>query len=213
MGRTRSQKTREENMAAEYDQVSHLYDGEILFDMLDVDHDGALSRREARAWFRGMGWCLDDLSVDEILDEILQANSGAVHSAFSPRHTVLDLQQHRHGQKKSWRLAHLLEGAERHRSLCGPDGGSLLRSLRLLVGHSEVVAKDFLWQRMEEYESGIEEPDFAELLDLCGVPARARWIQPDALARKMVDHICEPRAVAGHLASHRTWRGMRGLQN
>merc|ERR1719223_2283782 len=95
MGRTRSQKTREENMAAEYDQVSHLYDGEILFDMLDVDHDGALSRREARAWFRGMGWCLDDLSVDEILDEILLAeqSGAALHGAFSPQHTVLDHQQ------------------------------------------------------------------------------------------------------------------------
>jgi hypothetical protein len=51
------------------DKVEGPSDAEMVFYMLDKDRNGMLDRREAKLFFRTLGFCLDDADLDMILDE------------------------------------------------------------------------------------------------------------------------------------------------
>merc|ERR1712232_23054 len=182
----------------EHDTAAHLYDGEILFNMLDLDIDGILDRRDARSWFRGMGWCLDDAAVDSMLDEACDDEASedsegppvdaAGHSAVEAQLLAygfsLDEQEAYRKQKreeaeanKFWRLLQLLQGAEDNHESCGPNGGELLRALRIMTraDQEDVVERNFLLESCSRHadKGGCTQAELRELLELCGVPSKA----------------------------------------
>lgn len=76
-------------------------DAQLAFSLFDQDGDGALSRREARAWFRCLGWCLEEHDLDLILDEAYDgapprvgvstcstASGGDIFAAFAARRSL-----------------------------------------------------------------------------------------------------------------------------
>lgn len=170
--------------------AAHAREGLALFEMLDRDQRDSLIRRDARAWFRGLGWCLHDAELDALLDEVAastEQNAGA-RTPQSPS------ANHR------WVLSQLLDLSERHRHLCGPDPDSLRKSLFDIVGGFHSVSKDAFRRQVANCEVGLTENDVEELLDLCGYPGMpvgpTHTLELDAIAQAMTDTICNPRVPA-----------------
>eukprot|EP00928_Gymnodinium_smaydae_P090482 TRINITY_DN74274_c0_g1_i1.p1 TRINITY_DN74274_c0_g1~~TRINITY_DN74274_c0_g1_i1.p1 ORF type:complete len:475 (-),score=75.17 TRINITY_DN74274_c0_g1_i1:115-1539(-) len=163
---------------------AHFHDGEVLLSMLGNDGEKSLTRRDARTWFRSLGWCFDDAALDSILDEAL-ADTNAEPSSEPPR----------------WELPTLVAAAERYRDLCGPDPHAVRSALQLLAGcqgkgGTENVSRETLRARATQFENegGLSAADFDELLELCGVPLTAKSLRLESIASSIVDTICHPRA-------------------
>merc|ERR1712050_350787 len=111
--------------------------------MLDKDQKDSLNRRDARSWFRGLGWCLHDSELDSMLDEVAPSSP---HSPPSP-------------SGGRWVLSQLLELSERHRQLCGPDPDSIRKALRDVVGGYSFVNKEHLRNEIAMCDVGMTEND------------------------------------------------------
>eukprot|EP00931_Biecheleriopsis_adriatica_P063847 TRINITY_DN38741_c0_g1_i1.p1 TRINITY_DN38741_c0_g1~~TRINITY_DN38741_c0_g1_i1.p1 ORF type:complete len:257 (+),score=48.39 TRINITY_DN38741_c0_g1_i1:46-816(+) len=145
-----------------------LQEGEVLFDMLDRDRDGLLSRREARAWLRSLGWCLTDAGLDMLLKE---------HS----------------GEKSTWALPQLLRVADLGQDLCGPDPEALRDCFQTLGVQGPAASKELFKQLAVGHEGGLTELDVEDLFTLCGVPAMQRSVGLDTLVDGLVGTICQPK--------------------
>merc|ERR1711897_118923 len=109
------------------ERAAHQREGLALFEMLDKEQRDSLNRRGARAWFRGLGWCLHEAELDEVLHEV---------GPSSPHSSVGNGVGSPGGGR--WVLSQLLDLSEKHRNLCGPDPDALRRCLRDIVGGNNV---------------------------------------------------------------------------
>eukprot|EP00450_Noctiluca_scintillans_P012803 CAMPEP_0194495780 /NCGR_PEP_ID=MMETSP0253-20130528/13267_1 /TAXON_ID=2966 /ORGANISM="Noctiluca scintillans" /LENGTH=186 /DNA_ID=CAMNT_0039337093 /DNA_START=89 /DNA_END=646 /DNA_ORIENTATION=- len=150
----------------------HLHDGDVLFDMLDKDHDGFLSRREARIWFRSLGWCLCDEALDEFLNEV----------ADHPR------------ERQGWELSSLLSVATKHLAVCGPDPRAIRSALHTLMGPRRSFDRDTFRREASRFDLGFTAQDIDHLLDLCAIRPHAPEVLVEAVVDGIVQAICLPKA-------------------
>lgn len=170
-------------------------EGQTLFAALDRKRMGILTRREARTWLRGLGWCLNEVRLDALLDGEGDPES-KTQGAKTPS-----------SSRGFWTLEDLLAIAERHRHVCGPDPEVIQASLRTLAGRGRRIAtKDHLRQTVAETLAAVArdgaggdgaplltEADLEEMMDICGVPATARALDMEALTNLIVEMICQPK--------------------
>ncbi|CAE7441356.1 Myl12b [Symbiodinium sp. CCMP2592] len=148
-------------------------EGEVLFEMLDRDKDGYLTRKEARSWLRSLGWCLTDAAFDALLEE-----AAGVSTEDS-------------SHRRKWALAKLLEVADLAEDLCGPNPEALRAAFKTL-GSQSSCTKDRLKQLATGHDGGLTEADIDELFALCG--ASSQRVSTDILVDGLVDCICQPKA-------------------
>ncbi|CAE7601169.1 Myl12b [Symbiodinium sp. CCMP2456] len=149
-------------------------EGEVLFEMLDRDKDGYLTRKEARNWLRSLGWCLTDVAFDALLEE-----AAGVSTEDSSLH------------RRKWALPKLLEVADLGEDLCGPNPEALRAAFKTL-GSQSSCTKDRLKQLATGHDGGLTEADIDELFALCG--ASSQRVSTDMLVDGLVDCICQPKA-------------------
>mmetsp|Transcript_62602 Transcript_62602/g.116448 ORF Transcript_62602/g.116448 Transcript_62602/m.116448 type:complete len:229 (-) Transcript_62602:48-734(-) len=170
---------------------NHLRDGEVLFEMLDKNKDGVLDRRQARAWFRGLGWCLDNSSLDGILDEAVTSPPEEGYASTSRAGCTFerppgDL------EPRPWQLPQLLDAAERYLELCGPDPESVKRALLTLSRQRGQVKKRWLRHNSTSEPEILSQDDFDQLMALCGVTPGEELVDVNTLTQAIVDTICHP---------------------
>mmetsp|Transcript_20252 Transcript_20252/g.56223 ORF Transcript_20252/g.56223 Transcript_20252/m.56223 type:complete len:694 (+) Transcript_20252:126-2207(+) len=182
------------------DLAAHLQDGAVLFEILDRDQDGKLGPRDARAWLRSLGWCLDSASINSMLKEVHEEQAAVPEGGAQGARSGTPS-----SPREQWTFPQLLTVADRHRDMCGPDPEAIRKSLQVLAGgrnwrgsESNLVSKELLRSRATcfETEGGLSAGDFDELLALCGVSTKAKMIPVDAVVSQIVDTICHPKATA-----------------
>jgi len=167
-------------------------EGRALFDMLDRDHDGCLTQREARTWLRSLGWCLDDEALDTLLEEAaleLELESSCLQATEPPQR-----------KKRQWALPQLFYVAELGQDLCGPDPEALREALRILGVRGPGSSKERFKQLALGHEGGLTEGDVEDMFQLCGIPSNQKTVGLDPLANGIVDSICNPKVsgLQGH---------------
>jgi len=182
-------------------------DHKAAFDMLDRHCQGFLCRRDARSWFRCLGWCLNDETLDAILDGAASEQLGVASSVTGlgpSRSSTLGLHANGMPEHRGWRLKQLTRVSEHCRDLCGPDPDAIKRTVRMLSKESVRMApprrmrQDLLKAHCIQSTQGrgaLTNAEFSELMEICSVPVTAKHVDRDELIQYIIDTICEPRAA------------------
>lgn len=148
-------------------KLNGLNDMNVAFKMLDASKRGALSREQARKWFRCLGWCAPDHKLDVML------NMGRPASVA-----------------QTWTLAILAKIAQENSSRSNCSVETLQTALRMLAGNKPRISKQRLIEIMTGY-ADLKPEAQKDIFQALGV-ATTGSMDCDTLAYNVLQSICQP---------------------
>ncbi|CAJ1332652.1 unnamed protein product [Effrenium voratum] len=150
-------------------------DLKVAFEMLDVNKEGTLGKKQARDFLRCAGWCLPDDDLDAMLVGQL-TSSGA-----------------RPSERTKWNLKMLTDLLDQNQHKENSSVSAVQQSLRRLANNRAKISRERVLEFISQ-DHDLTEADIDQVLGAVGMGG-AKLIDCDQLAAKLLDRICNPPSV------------------
>eukprot|EP00434_Breviolum_minutum_P018039 symbB.v1.2.015906.t1/scaffold1171.1/size134081/1 len=151
-------------------------DLKVAFEMLDVNKEGVLGKKQARDFLRCAGWCLPDDELDSML--VGQVSSSAKSGAT---------------ERTKWNLKMLMDLLQDHKDRENTSVAAVQQALRRLASNRAKISRERILEFISQ-DHDLSETDIDQVLGAIGMGG-AKLLDCDQLAVKLLDRVCNPPSV------------------
>mmetsp|Transcript_67703 Transcript_67703/g.148563 ORF Transcript_67703/g.148563 Transcript_67703/m.148563 type:complete len:216 (+) Transcript_67703:2-649(+) len=151
-------------------------DLKVAFEMLDVNKEGVLGKKQARDFLRCAGWCVPDDELDAML--VGRASSGVKAGT---------------AERTKWNQKMLMDLLEENKNRENTSVASVQQALRRLASNRAKISRERIVEFISQ-DHDLSEADIDQVLGAIGMGG-AKLLDCDQLAAKLLDRVCNPPSV------------------
>ncbi|CAK9016089.1 unnamed protein product [Durusdinium trenchii] len=157
---------------------TRLFPSKVAFEMLDVNKEGVLGKKQARDFLRCAGWCLPDDDLDAMLLPPAGAGVGAKSGG---------------AERTKWNLSMLMDLLAANQDRENVSVQAVQQALRRLASNRAKISKERILEFIAQ-DQELSEKDIDQVLGAIGMGG-AKLLDCDSLATKLLDRVCNPPSV------------------